>query len=142
MNKVIILILLLPISLWSQGLDEIEVQKIQLEMHMQETAWNRGDIKSYMHAYWNSDSLVFIGKSGINYGWNNTYLNYLRSYPDQKTMGKLTFDNVKIEMLSKDRAYVIGKWHLEREVGDLEGHYTLLWKKIDGLWKIVSDHSS
>lgn len=142
MNRILIFLTLLPFSLLSQSTDELQKQQIQLEMSIQEKAWNRGDIKSFMSPYWNHDSLIFIGKSGVTYGWNNTYLNYLKSYPDIKTMGKLKFENVKIEILSQDRAYVIGKWELKREIGDIGGHYTLLWKRINGLWKIVSDHSS
>ena len=37
---------------------------------------------------------------------------------------------------------LVGKWHLKRKEDDLGGHFTLLWKKIDGEWKIVVDHSS
>lgn len=142
MNKYLILCLILPLTSIGQSLNSTESQKIMLEMSIQQSAWNRGDIKSYMSAYWNSDSLVFIGKSGITYGWNKTYLNYLKSYPDSETMGELTFTNIKVDVLSDQEAYVIGKWHLKRKIGNLEGHYTLLWKKIDGNWKIVSDHSS
>jgi ketosteroid isomerase-like protein len=31
---------------------------------------------------------------------------------------------------------------LKRKVGDASGHYTLVFKKINGEWKIISDHSS
>ena len=57
-------------------------------------------------------------------------------------MGQLTFDFVKIEILSTTQAFVVGKWHLKRTEDDLSGHFTLLWKKINGEWKIVVDHSS
>jgi hypothetical protein len=40
-------------------------------------------------------------------------------------------------------AFVVGKFHLTRpEKGDLEGHYTLLFRKIKGKWLIVCDHTS
>lgn len=59
-------------------------------------------------------------------------------------MGVLQFDIVSVELTSKTTAYVVGKWHLTRELakGDLEGHFTLLFKKINKQWVIVSDHSS
>jgi hypothetical protein len=36
----------------------------------------------------------------------------------------------------------VGKWHLIRSVGDVGGHYTLLVKRINGKWVIISDHTS
>jgi hypothetical protein len=36
----------------------------------------------------------------------------------------------------------VGKWHLKRTIGDIGGYYTLLMKKINGKWVVVSDHSS
>ena len=57
-------------------------------------------------------------------------------------MGELTFTIISVEELSKTSCYVIGKWDLKREKGDVGGYYTLLWKKIDGKWVIVIDHTS
>ena len=37
---------------------------------------------------------------------------------------------------------VVGKWHLQRTAGDLQGIFTLLLKKINGKWLIAADHSS
>ncbi|MEZ4829901.1 MAG: hypothetical protein R3C61_27005 [Bacteroidia bacterium] len=42
----------------------------------QEKAWNAGDIDRFMKGYWKSDSLTFIGSSGITYGWTQTRDNY------------------------------------------------------------------
>jgi len=111
-------------------------------MSAQEEAWNRGDLESFMAGYLKSDSLTFIGKSGVTYGWQNTLNNYRRGYPDMAAMGKLRFRLIQIKRLSKRYCHVIGHWHLTRPKGDLEGHFTLLFKKIKGKWLIVADHSS
>lgn len=111
-------------------------------MKKQEVCWSSGDLKCFMEPYWYSDSLKFIGSKGLTYGWQKTLENYKRSYPSSADMGKLTFTNLYIEQLSKDYVSVIGKWHLERSMGNLEGHYSLLWKRMGGQWKIISDHSS
>jgi ketosteroid isomerase-like protein len=95
-----------------------------------------------MAGYWNNDSLVFIGKSGPTYGYKNTLANYKKSYPDADYMGKLNFDIVSIKPLSKNHFFVIGKWFLKRTVGDVNGIYTLVFKKTKTGWKIISDHSS
>ncbi|MBR9832147.1 nuclear transport factor 2 family protein [bacterium] len=111
-------------------------------MKKQEVCWSSGDLECFMEPYWHSDSLKFIGRKGLTYGWQKTLENYKKSYPSSEDMGKLTFTNLYIEQLSKDYVSVIGKWHLERSMGNLEGHYSLLWKRMGGQWKIISDHSS
>ncbi|AMS28018.1 L-asparaginase [Bacteroidetes bacterium UKL13-3] len=110
----------------------------------QQKAWNDGRIEDFMNGYWQSDSLVFIGKKGITKGWQQTLDNYKKSYPDKVSMGKLEFTIIAVALLSKTSAHVVGKWHLKRELskGDLEGHFTLLFKKMNKRWVIVSDHSS
>jgi hypothetical protein len=120
------------------------INSIQAIMNRQENAWNEGNIDQFMIGYWESDSLTFIGKSGLNYGWKKTLLNYKKSYPSPEDMGILTFNNLSTEVLSEDVALVIGKWRLNREIiGDtLEGHYSLVWKRVKNNWVIVSDHSS
>jgi ketosteroid isomerase-like protein len=96
-----------------------------------------------MKGYWQNDSLMFIGKSGVTYGYAQTLANYKKNYPDKDAMGVLKFNLIKVTKLSGDAYYVIGKWHLTREKnGDIGGHYTLLFRKIKGKWVIVADHSS
>lgn len=111
-------------------------------MKDQETAWNTGDLEGFMKGYWKSDSLTFIGSRGLTRGWDQTLANYKKGYATREAMGKLTFTILKVDILSKKSAFVIGKWHLKREKDELSGHYTLLWKKINGHWLIVADHSS
>ncbi len=110
----------------------------------QQSAWNKGSIEKFMAPYWYSDSLRFIGKKGITYGWQNTLDNYKKSYPDTTTMGQLTFEINSIDVFSKSSAFVIGKWFLKREKGkgDLGGYFSLLFKKIKNKWFIVVDHTS
>ena len=95
-----------------------------------------------MKGYWESDSLTFIGKSGITYGWKKILDNYKKGYPDTAAMGKLNFELVTVKRLSKDYFFVVGKWHLTRSIGNIGGAYTLLFRKIKNQWVIVTDHSS
>lgn len=95
-----------------------------------------------MQGYWQSDSLMFIGKSGVTRGWQATLDNYKRGYPDRAAMGTLTFTLVSMQPTGSKSALVVGKWHLARTEGDLQGHFSLLWKKLKGKWVIVADHSS
>lgn len=111
-------------------------------MKAQEAAWNIGQIEEFMKPYWQSDSLRFIGKQGVQHGWNATLERYKKTYPDQATMGRLAFENLEFNRLDDRHAFVLGRWTLYRTQDTLGGHYTLLWKKINNKWVIVADHSS
>ena len=126
-------------NLFAQSKDETAIRTI---LKTQTAAWNSGNIETFMQGYWQSDSLMFIGKSGITYGWQKTLDNYKRNYPDTASMGKLDFVILEVKKLSAENYFVIGKWHLARSIGDLSGAFTLLFKKIKGKWFIISDHSS
>jgi len=117
-------------------------QKILTLLNTQTQAWNRGDLEGFMKGYWENDSLRFIGKSGITYGYKNTLNNYKRGYPDTAAMGKLQFTILVVKKLSPRYYEVVGKWYLKRSIGDVSGHYTLLLRKINSKWVIISDHSS
>ncbi len=111
-------------------------------LNSQLVAWNSGNVDNFMKGYWNNDSLMFIGKSGITYGWQKTLDNYKRGYPDTTAMGKLTFNLLEFKPLSSIYYFVAGKWLLQRSIGNLKGYFTLLFKKINGQWFIVADHTS
>jgi ketosteroid isomerase-like protein len=142
MKKAITLLLLiftLTNTVSAQSKDE---QAIRSLIEEQRLAWNAGDKEKYMLGYWQSDSLMFIGKSGITYGWQKTLDNYKKGYPDTAAMGKLDFDLLEIKRLSVMYFFVVGKWHLTRSIGNVGGHFTLLFKKVKNKWVIVADHSS
>ena len=124
---------------FAQSTDESAIRQTLGE---QVQAWNEGNIGRFMKTYWENDSLMFIGKGGITYGWQNTLNNYKKNYPDTIAMGKLSYNILKISRLSPEYFYVVGKFHLQRSIGDLNGHYDLLFRKINGRWVIIADHSS
>jgi uncharacterized protein (TIGR02246 family) len=135
----IVLLTILSFSAFSQTKDETEVRIV---LAKQNAAWNRGDVDAFMVGYWENDSLMFIGKSGVTYGYKNTLANYKKNYPDTTVMGKLTFTLIKVKQLSPEYFHVTGKYYLTRTIGDASGHFTLLFRKINGRWVIISDHSS
>ena len=133
------LFLFFSIGLFAQTNDENEVRQV---LATQNAAWNRGDVESFMVGYWNNDSLMFIGTSGVVYGYKNTLERYKKNYADTAAMGKLFFDLIEVKKLSAEYYHVTGKWYLKRSIGDAGGHFTLLFRKIKGKWVIISDHSS
>jgi len=125
-------------KLTAQNSDVTAIKNLLLR---QRDDWNKGDVTNFMKSYWESDSLLFIGKS-ISNGYQETLDNYKKSYPDVAAMGHLDFEFVEFRKLSPEYYFVIGKWHLKRTIGDVGGAYTLLFRKIKGIWTIVVDHSS
>lgn len=135
----ILLIFILVISTIAQSTDE---QSIRTILAQQTLAWNNGNQEAFMKGYWQSDSLMFIGKSGITYGWQKTLDNYKKNYPDTASMGKLNFDLLSVKPVAKNYFFVVGKWHLTRSIGDVGGVFTLLFRKVKNQWVIIADHSS
>lgn len=122
----------------AQNNDVVSIRNILIH---QRDEWNKGDVAGFMKGYWESDSLLFIGKS-ISKGYHKTLENYKKSYPDTAAMGKLDFEFEEFRKLSPEYYFVVGKWHLKRTVGDVGGSWTLLFRKFKNRWVIVVDHSS
>lgn len=134
-----VLLLFISTSLAAQRNDEKQIREM---LDRQTRDWNRGDVDAFMKGYWENDSLMFVGKTGVTYGWTNTLNNYKKGYPDTAAMGQLHFDIIRVQRLSKKYYFVVGKWFLKRSIGDISGHYNLLFEKINGGWVIIADHSS
>jgi ketosteroid isomerase-like protein len=140
--KKILILLLLAVAIESSAQQSNDKQAILNVLEKQRSDWNKGDVEAYMEGYLKSDSLLFVGKNGPTYGWQKTLENYKRGYPDKAAMGFLTFGIKKVELIAKDQAFVLGSWHLKREKDEPKGYFTLLLRKINGMWKVVVDHSS
>jgi ketosteroid isomerase-like protein len=131
--------LLITIHSLAQSDAEKEILGI---LEKQTQAWNRGELEAFMKGYWVNDSLMYIGKGGVTYGYASTLNSYKKNYGDTARMGKLKFDILHVKSLGPDHYFVVGKWFLTRSAGNVGGHYTLIFKKIKGEWVIISDHSS
>lgn len=138
MVRFIILFLLFSVKATAQSNEELAIRMV---IENQQKAWNEGDIDRFMEGYWKSDSLQFIGRS-IRYGWNSTLEGYKKGYPDKAAMGTLQFDLWQFRKLSEDVWLVSGKYTLTREKDKPSGPFTLIFRKIEGRWLIVYDHTS
>lgn len=124
-----LIFMLLFSCMYSKAQDKKAILEI---LNQQTVEWNKGDLVNFMKGYWNNDSLMFIGKNGVTYGYENTLNNYRKNYSSPEKMGKLFFDILQVKKLSSDYYFVVGKWFLKRTVGDAGGHYTLIFRKIKG----------
>ena len=108
----------------------------------QQADWNRGDIDAFMQGYWNSPQLSFSGANGVHRGWTAVRDRYRREYPNQAAMGHLEFSELEIRSLGDDFALVLGKWHLDRESGNVGGVFSLVFQRFSEGWRITHDHTS
>jgi len=138
-----ILIAMLFVNSFAEAkISEKETREISGLLDKQVLAWNEGNLEKVMQTYWNSEKLSFVGSRGPTYGWQETLDSYKKGYPDKAAMGKLKFTILELSKIDRKTVYVIGKFELTREMGNLSGHFTLVIQKIKNEWLIVSDHSS
>lgn len=119
--------------------------QIQRLLEQQAAAWNRGDIAGFMEGYWKSPETTFAGANGIQRGWQAVLERYQHAYPNRAAMGTLSFSGLEVHVLSKDAAFVLGRWHLERPSdprGPAGGIFTLILQHLPEGWRIVHDHTS
>lgn len=121
---------------------ERELRAIHAVLEAQAEGWNQGDLNAYMQGYWKNEDLRFSSGEKITYGFDNALRRYKQRYPDQRSMGVLSFTELSTSFMGEQAAFTTGAWRLEREKGDLHGRFTLIWKKFDDEWLIVADHSS
>ena len=119
--------------------NETQIKEI---LQRQTDAWNRQDIEAFMQTYWQSDQLTFSSGGKTTRGWKATLERYKKNYHPPEKMGKLSFDELEVNELGDNAAFVLGRWHLDDGESKKDGNFTLVVKKIDGNWMIVHDHSS
>ena len=141
MKRTLLLLLLVASFLCSlaQSFAEKEIRDI---MDKSAKDWSAGNIDGFMKSYWNNDTVMYVGGKNITYGYQNLLNAYKRSFPDSASMGKLSFDIIDVRKLSSEYYMVTGKYILTRTAGNANGVFTVLFRKINGKWLIVYDHSS
>lgn len=115
---------------------------VESVLSAQADAWNRGDVDAFTEHYWKSDDLTFSSGGKTTRGWEETVRGYRERYPTKEKMGQLTFDNLEVTPLGKESTLVLGEWKLDRESEPVGGNFSLVFRKIDGQWVIVHDHTS
>lgn len=138
-NTMLLLLFLLGFSSLSAQNNDIET--IENILHTQETAWSNHDLEGFMQGYWKSDELTYYSGGKVTKGWQTTLENYKKGYPTKAETGKLRFKIDQITKINEASYYVMGQYFLTREVGDANGTFMIIFKKINGEWKIVADSS-
>jgi uncharacterized protein (TIGR02246 family) len=118
------------------------ITAIRAVLEAQTAAWNRGDIEGFMDGYARSKATVFVSGKTLTHGWQTVLDRYKKNYDTREKMGTLAFSDLVIKVVGSDAAHVIGRWQLTREKDAPHGRFTLIFRRIEGNWRIVHDHTS
>jgi ketosteroid isomerase-like protein len=131
-----------PLSAMETAGSRDAAQAIHAVLAAQQQAWNSGDLRAFLQGYWNSPDLTFAGAEGIVRGYDGLLARYQKSYPDRQAMGELDFSGLEVRPLCADAALVLGHWSLKRQVGDVGGVFSLVFRRFPEGWRIIHDHTS
>ena len=109
-----------------------------------ESAWNRGDFAGYMAAFKKPD-VVFVSRGEVQKDWQGTLDHYVRDYGGggAARRGRLSFFDLRIELLAPDAAMLVGRYRLEGGGRPQDGINTRLFRKVEGQgWVIAMNHVS
>ncbi len=141
MKKLLLLFFLITTLNVISQTEAADKEAILSVLKAQEKAWNQFDLDGYMQGYWKSDSLKFYGSKGLTKGWQKTLENYKKGYPSKEYTGTLKFTVDAITKIEENSYHVMGQYHLVRNVGNAKGVFLIIFKKIEGEWRIVADMS-
>ena len=127
---------------YAQTNQEADIKAINKVLKKQRIAWSNNNLEEFMEGYWKSDSLKFYGSNGVTYGWYDTLERYQKAYPTKDHTGKLSFRINDVSLINEGAYYVLGEYHIKRDLGNADGIFMLIFKKINGEWKIIADTSS
>lgn len=137
----ILILLCWTVSLSAQNYSKDE-KLILANFDQQVQCWNKGNIDCYCQGYVKSDQTHTISSRGFTYGYDAIVAQYKKNYPKEK-MGRLSFDQLKMEKLSGSAYMVHGKFNLAYEQSKpVSGYFTVIMKKIKGQWLMYADHTS
>jgi beta-aspartyl-peptidase (threonine type) len=142
MKKILILILvfvLVHLAGFSKPPDVTE--EILNVLAKQKSAWNQGDIESFMKYYWHSEDFTFQSGNNRIQGWDALFTRYKKNYSGEN-MGILDFTDMVVKALSEKSALVIGRWEVKRKDEVLGGLFTLVIQRKPEGWRIIHDHTS
>jgi ketosteroid isomerase-like protein len=122
-----------------------EPRAITTELEREAADWNRGDLDGYLSGYERAPSTMMIGKSQLYRGWDAIAAMYRAHYGDRARMGRLSFSELEVRLLSPEYGLAVGRWSLARDEkagGPAGGFFTLTFHKSAAGWRIVLDHTS
>lgn len=142
--RVVLGLLTVPFLWAGSPAQESSESQIRAVLANQSKDWNDGDLEGFMEGYWEDPGLTFFSGGTRLSGWQATLDRYRKRYQaDGADMGVLDFSEVDVTSIGEDSALVRGRWRLRRASGEaLGGLFTLIFRRLDGRWRIIHDHTS
>lgn len=107
------------------------------------SAWNRGDLDTFMTDYLPGDRTTYVTNKGVIHGPAAIRERYAPRFAPGGTHDSLSFEGIEVDPLAPDVINVIAYYVLMR--GDslvARGPTSLVMVRQDGRLRIVHDHSS
>jgi len=143
--SLLVILFLILTSCNSTKKNTVDFKAIENVLNTQVNEWQKGNIDGFMEGYWHSDLLQFITKNGIKKGYDSVCQNYKKHYDTPEKRGHLTFSDLKFQTLDSDGEIVhcTGRWHIAAQAAESEksGVFSLIFKNMNGEWKIIIDHT-
>ena len=111
-------------------------------LNAQVAAWNEGNMDAFMDAYWKSDKLKFVSGNVVTQGWSATQKKYRERYGNGGDLGRLSLDKTDFVQVTDDVAIVTGRFNLVKDDAGSAGAFSLVMKRVDGMWRIAHDHTT
>ena len=142
MRKLFLLVIAIFLFCGRVTIDESKIAtEIKSIIDEQVAAWNQGSVEGFMKYYWHSDKFIFQSGDRRLHGWEELFAMYQKNYAGEK-MGTLDFTDIDVHVLSREHAFVLGRWKVATADTSKQGLFTLIFKKFDIGWRIIVDHSS
>jgi ketosteroid isomerase-like protein len=116
-----------------------EIQKLILTMI---DRWNAHDIDGYMEGAWKSKDFVMVIDAQEIRGWAEALAAYKRGYSDPSTMGTVVCEGLESQLVTPEVAFVLMRWTAYLKGGKILGTSTMVIRKFQEGWKVISDHST
>jgi ketosteroid isomerase-like protein len=122
---------------------DVFTQEVQIAFQGWTEKWNAGDLEGYLAAYADSDQTRYCSGSKMIRGKENIAAHYR----ERGTSGHLSVVYFEAQAMGGDNSLndglVFGQFELVLEDGTRHtGAFTVHVRKINGLWRILSDHSA
>ncbi|WP_131602964.1 YybH family protein [Sphingomonas sp. 37zxx] len=122
--------------------------RVAIEAAMRDSAagWNAGDLDRFLAVYSDDPATSFTGAKGLVRGKAAIRARYIAGYPaifgpaaKREAIPALSFVFEDFRLLGDDHALLTARWRLGE---GQTGMTTLVFRREDGGWRIVADHSS
>ena len=107
-------------------------------------AWNRGDLDAALATYWDSPSMTWVSRRGVERGFASFAAEMRSSFGGRpNAMGRYTSDVLDARNLGRGAAALVVRWQITRDGNRLMGGVsTQIWRLVGGRWRIVLEHAS